>query len=143
MKRIFAYTARSGKCLFSNGDPVCCFTNFSSRNDLVKGISIVSKAVSVRSSMIILQDILLDAEGDTLTLLGNDMDLGIQTTMEAVVKGEGSICVNAKIFSEMIRRLPDDDITLETLDNGTMQISCGHSRFTLATMEPDDFPRLP
>ena len=113
-----------------------------SRNDLMKSVGIVSKAVSTRTTMPILEDILLDAEGNTLTLLGNDMDLGIQTNIEAVVKGEGSICVNAKMFSEMIRRLPDDDVKLET-DNGRMRIECGHSRFTISTMAADDFPRLP
>lgn len=113
------------------------------RNDLMKSVGIVSKAVSVRTTMAILEDILLDAEGNTLTLLGNDLDMGIQTTIEAVVKGEGSICVNAKMFSEMIRRLPDDDIKLETMENGKMQIECGHSKFTIATMPADDFPRLP
>ena len=113
-----------------------------SRNDLMKSVGIVSKAVSTRTTMPILEDILLDAEGNTLTLLGNDMDLGIQTNIEAVVKGEGSICVNAKMFSEMIRRLPDDDVKLET-DNGRMRIECGHSKFTISTMAADDFPRLP
>ena len=113
-----------------------------SRNDLMKSVGIVSKAVSTRTTMPILEDILLDAEGNTLTLLGNDMDLGIQTNIEAVVKGEGSICVNAKMFSEMIRRLPDDDVKLET-DNGRMRIDCGHSKFTISTMAADDFPRLP
>ena len=104
-----------------------------SRNDLMKSVGIVSKAVSTRTTMPILEDILLDAEGNTLTLLGNDMDLGIQTNIEAVVKGEGSICVNAKMFSEMIRRLPDDDVKLET-DNGRMRIECGHSKFTISTV---------
>lgn len=114
-----------------------------SRNDLMRSVGIVSKAVSTRTTMPILEDILLDAEGNTLTLLGNDLDLGIQTTIEAVVKGEGSICVNAKMFSEMIRRLPDDDVKLQTEDNGRMKIECGHSRFTLSTMSGEDFPRLP
>ena len=113
------------------------------RNDLMKSVGIVSKAVSTRTTMMILEDILLDAEGGSLTLVGNDLDLGIQTTIEAVVKKEGSICVNAKMFSEMIRRLPDDDISLETEDNGRIRIECGHSKYTMATMPGEDFPRLP
>ena len=58
------------------------------RNDLMKSVGIVSKAVSTRTTMAILEDILLDAEGGSLTLVGNDLDLGIQTTIEAVVKKE-------------------------------------------------------
>ncbi|MBO4887359.1 MAG: DNA polymerase III subunit beta [Firmicutes bacterium] len=113
------------------------------RNDLMKSVGIVSKAVSTRTTMAILEDILLDAEGGSLTLVGNDLDLGIQTTIEAVVRKEGSICVNAKMFSEMIRRLPDDDVTLETEENGRIKIECGHSKYTMATMPGEDFPRLP
>ena len=113
------------------------------RNDLMKSVGIVSKAVSTRTTMAILEDILLDAEGGSLTLVGNDLDLGIQTTIEAVVKKEGSICVNAKMFSEMIRRLPDADVSLETEENGRIRIECGHSKYTMATRPGEDFPRLP
>ena len=83
------------------------------RNDLLKGVSTVSKAVSAKTSMPILECILLDAEGGQLTLLGNDMDMGIQTNIEAVVKKEGCIAVNARMFSEIIRRLPDEDVKIE------------------------------
>ena len=76
-----------------------------SRNDLMKSVGIVSKAVSTRTTMPILEDILLEAGGETLTLLGNDLELGIQTSIDAVVKEEGSIAVNARMFSEIIRRL--------------------------------------
>ena len=113
------------------------------RNDLLKAIGIVSKAVSTRTTMTILQDILLDAEGGELTLVGNDLDLGIQTRIEAVVRGEGTVCVNAKLFSEMIRRLPDEDVKLSTDDRSQMTIECGHSKFTISTMPGEDFPRLP
>lgn len=113
------------------------------RNDLLKSVGIVSKAVSVRTTMPILEDILLSAKGNTLTLLGNDLEMGIQTSIEAVIKKEGEIAVNAKMFSEMIRRLPDEDVKLELSDNGILQIECGHSRFTISTLSGDEFPRLP
>jgi len=114
-----------------------------SKNELLKSVGIVSKAVSTRTTMPILEDILLDAEGKTLTLTGNDMDMGIKTTIEAVVKEEGTICVNAKMFSEMIRRLPDEDVKLKTEENGRMTIDCGRSTFTIGTMNGEDFPQLP
>lgn len=113
------------------------------RNDLLKAVGIVSKAVSVRTTMPILEDILLDAEGDTLTLLGNDLEMGIQTSIEAVVRAEGSAAVNARMFSEIIRRLPDEDVKLETTDDNHMTIECARSQFTIGILPGRDFPRLP
>lgn len=112
------------------------------RGDLLKSVSTVSKAVSTRTAMPILEDILLEAAGNNLTLLGNDLEMGIQTTIEAVVKEGGQAAVNAKMFSEMIRRLPDEDVKIETSQT-QMTIECGHSKFTLAILPGEDFPRLP
>ena len=113
------------------------------RNDLLKSVSTVSKAVSAKTSMPILECILLDAEGGQLTLLGNDMDMGIQTNIEAVVKKEGCIAVNARMFSEIIRRLPDEDVKIESDDNYNITIECARSKFNLAGQNGDEFPRLP
>ena len=113
------------------------------RNDLLKAVGIVSKAVSVRTTMPILEDILLDAEGDTLTLLGNDLEMGIQTSIEAVVRAEGSAAVNARMFSEIIRRLPDEDVKLETSEDNHMTIECARSKFTIGILPGKDIPRLP
>lgn len=114
-----------------------------SRNDLLKAVGIVSKAVSVRTTMPILEDILLEANGNTLTLLGNDLEMGIQTSIEAVVRSEGSVAVNARMFGEIIRRLPDEDVKLETTDDNRMSIECARSVFTVGTLSGKDFPRLP
>ncbi|MCF0136669.1 MAG: DNA polymerase III subunit beta [Lachnospiraceae bacterium] len=113
------------------------------RNDLLKAVGTVSKAVSVRTTMPILEDILLDGSGDTLTLLGNDLEMGIQTSIEAVVRTEGSVAVNARMFGEIIRRLPDEDVKIETTNEGQMSIECARSKFTMGTLSGKDFPRLP
>ena len=113
------------------------------RTDLLKGVNTVSKAVSNKTTSPILECILLDAEGATLTLLGNDLELGIETKIEAVVKKEGCIAVNARIFSEIIRRLPDEDIKIEVDDTYTITIECARSKFNIAGQSGDDFPRLP
>lgn len=113
------------------------------RNDLLKSVGIVSKAVSSKTTLPILECILLDAEGNQLTLLGNDLELGIQTNIEAVVKKEGCIAVNARIFSEIIRRLPDEDIKIETDENHNIIIECARSKFNIAGQSGEDFPRLP
>ncbi len=113
------------------------------RNDLLKAVGIVSKAVSVRTTMPILEDILLEGAGSTLTLLGNDLEMGIQTSIEAVVRNEGSVAVNARMFGEIIRRLPDEDVKIETTDDSHMTIECARSKFTIGTLSGKDFPRLP
>lgn len=113
------------------------------KGDLLKAVGTVSKAVSVRTTMPILEDILLDGEGTTLTLLGNDLEMGIQTSIEAVVRAEGSVAVNARMFSEIIRRLPDEDVKIETTDDNHMTIECARSKFTIGTLPGKDFPKLP
>lgn len=113
------------------------------RNDLLKAVGTVSKAVSVRTTMPILEDILLEGTGNTLTLLGNDLDMGIQTSIEAVVRSEGSVAVNARMFGEIVRRLPDEDVKIETIGDNQMSIECARSKFTVSTLSGKDFPRLP
>lgn len=113
------------------------------RNDLLKGVSSVYKAVSTKSTLPLLGCILLKAEGNHLTLLGNDLELAIQTNIEAVIRKEGEIAVNARMFSEIIRRLPDEDVKLETDDNYNMTIECARSKFNLMGQSGEDFPLLP
>ena len=113
------------------------------KSDLIKGVGTVSKAVSVRTTMPILECILMEAEGNTLTMVGNDMDLGIQTTIEARIKEEGTIAVNAKLFSEIIRKLPDDDVYIETDERFNMTIRCAKSKFQLSGQDGSEFPALP
>lgn len=113
------------------------------KNDLIKGVNIVSKAVSTKTTMPILECILLEANDQKVTLIGNDMDMGIQTTMDAIIKEEGIIAVNAKIFSEIIRKLPDDDIHFETDDANTITIRCAKSKFSIPGQNGEEFPALP
>ncbi len=113
------------------------------KSDLIKGVGIVSKAVSVKTTMPILECILLDASGSELTMIGNDMDLGIQTTIEARIKEEGLVAVNAKLFSEIIRKLPDEDVYIETDANNAITIRCAKSKFTVPGQDGIQFPALP
>ena len=85
-----------------------------SKSNLVKGVSIVSKAVPSKTTMPILECILIDASTDVIKLTANDMELGIETRIDGEIIERGILALNAKIFSEIVRKLPDNDIVIET-----------------------------
>ena len=113
------------------------------KGDLLKGVNTVSKAVSSKTTLPILECILLDAEGGSLTLVGNDMELGIKTSLEATVRQEGAAAVNARIFSEIIRRLPEADVKIEADEKNNITIECGNSKFNISGQNPEEFPPFP
>lgn len=118
--------------------------NFScTKNKLQDAISIAQKAVTGKSPMPILQGILISAKDNELILIGSDIDLSIETKIEANVLQEGSIVVDAKIFGEIIRKLPNSLIEIKTLDNNSIEIICEKSKFNLIHMDPEEFPSLP
>ena len=83
------------------------------KNNLVKGVSTVLKAVPSKTTMPILECILIDATNDIIKLTANDMELGIQTEIEGDIIERGMIAIDAKIFSEIVRKLPDNDVFIE------------------------------
>ncbi len=113
------------------------------KNDLVKACGIVSKAVSSRTSLPVLECILLKTEAGKLILIGNDMELGIRTSICATIREEGAIAVNAKMFSEIIRRLPVDEVEIEEVADRDIRIRSGKAEFSLRGQSAAEFPSLP
>ena len=113
------------------------------KSNLVKGVSIVSKAVPSKTTMPILECILIDATMDIIRLTANDMELGIQTEIEGEVIEHGMIAIDAKIFSEIVRKLPDNEIVIETDNNLQMTITCEKAKFDISGKSGDDFSYLP
>ena len=103
----------------------------------------VSKAVTLRSTIPVLEGILLKAEGFQLTLTGYDLEMGIVTTIEANVKEPGELVLNAKLLSSMISRMPAGQITIQSADNGKTTIQSGVAQFEIQSMSATDFPELP
>ena len=103
----------------------------------------VSRAVPPRSTTPALEGILLKAEGFNLTLTGYDMELGIVTTIEANVLEPGDIVLNAKLLSDMVRRMPAGQISISSADNGKTTIQGGVAQFEIQSMPASDFPQLP
>ena len=113
------------------------------KTDLLKGVNIVSKAVPVRTTMAILECILIDASLDEIKLTANDMELGIETVIEGDILEPGIIALDAKVFSEIIRKLPDQEITIETDVSYKTLITCGKAKFQIIGKSGEDFSYLP
>lgn len=113
------------------------------KEKLLKGINAVVRGVPTRTTMPILEGILLQTDNNELKLTSYDLELGIEYTMECEVKEEGNTVVNSIMFSEIIRKLPDTDISIELNDNNLLVIECEGSLYKLSTMNPDEFPELP
>lgn len=103
----------------------------------------VSKAVTLRSTIPVLEGILLKAEGFQLTLTGYDLEMGIVTTIDANVKEPGEVVLNAKLLSSMISRMPSGQINIQSAENGKTTIQSGVAQFEIQSMNPTDFPELP
>ena len=114
-----------------------------SKSDLNKAVGIVMKAVPTRTTMNILECILIDATTNEIKFTGNDMELGIETIVEGEIIEKGKIAIDAKLFSEIVRKLPDNDITLTTDSNNNALITCEKSKFNIAGKSGDDFSYLP
>lgn len=114
-----------------------------SKSALLSGVQIVSKAVPNKTTMSILECILVDASRGIITLTANDMELGIETTIEGDIIEKGIIALDAKIFLEIVRKLPDSDITIETDNNYKTTITCEKAKFNIIGKSGEDFSYLP
>ena len=113
------------------------------KSALLTGVNTVLKAVPARTTMPILECILIDTTSGVIKLTANDMDLGIETTVDGDVLDKGCIAVEAKLFSEIVRKLPDSEVTIETDDNNKALIKCEKAKFNIAGKDGEDFVALP
>lgn len=114
-----------------------------SKANLLKGVNIVSKAVPTRTTMAILECILIDASTNEIKLMANDMELGIETRIEGSIEDRGVIALDAKIFSEIVRKLPDNDVTIETDATFKTVITCEKAKFNIIGKSGEDFSYIP
>lgn len=114
-----------------------------SKSDLLRAVNIVLKAVPSRTTMSILECILIQTSSNMIKLTGNDTELGIETIVKGEILEEGKIALNARIFSDIIRKLPDNDVTIESNENFNTTIICEKAKFTIAGKSGDDFSNLP
>lgn len=108
--------------------------------DLVKSVAIAMKAVSGKTTMPILQCILIDASSSQIKFTSNDMELGIETLVTGMILERGVVALDAKIFSEIVRKLPDNQVTIETDENLVTTITCEKAKFSIPGQSGEDFP---
>lgn len=114
-----------------------------SKSNLLHGVNIVSKAVPTRTTMAILECILIDASANEIKLTANDMELGIETKIEGEIAERGVIALDAKIFSEIVRKLPDSGVVIETDASFKTTITCEKAKFNIVGKSGDDFSYIP
>lgn len=114
------------------------------RKDLVEAISIVERAVAVKSTMNILEGIYVEAKDSKLQFLSNNLELGLDCSIDALVEKEGAVVIKANLFSNAVKKLPDfeDDAYIEVNENEVINLSCGNAKFDFSTAKADEFPKL-
>ena len=113
------------------------------KSNLLKSVSISLKAVPSKTTMPILECILIDATTNQIKFTTNDMELGIETIVDGTIEEKGLIALDAKIFYEIIRRLPDNTVTIKTDEKLTATITCEKAKFTIPGKSGEDFAYLP
>lgn len=113
------------------------------KSDLLNGVSIALKAVSSKSSMAILECLVIDATNNAIKLIANDMELGIETIVQGEIFESGAVALNAKVFSEIVRKLPDNEVTITTDSMNKTLITCEKSKFNIMGNSNEEFPYLP
>ena len=111
--------------------------------NLLQGITTVSKAVSNKTTHPILSCILVEASGGVIKLTANDMEIGIESYVDGTVIEDGKVALEAKLFSDFIRKLPDSDISIESDKNNKTLIKCERLEFNLPGKSGNDFSNLP
>ena len=114
-----------------------------SKSELLQGVNTVLKAVPAKTTMPILECILIDTTDGQIKLTANDMELGIETKIKGDILDKGKIALEAKLFSEIVRKLPDSEVTIQTDENFRTLIKCEKAKFNIAGKSGDDFSYLP
>ncbi len=113
------------------------------KDTILKAINSVVKAVATKTTMPILEGILIQTNDEEIKLTTYDLEIGIEYIMKCEVQEQGSVVVNAIMFSEIIRKLPDSEISINVNNNNLLVIECEGSLYKLTTMNPEEFPELP
>lgn len=113
------------------------------RQKLNEAVINVQRAVSSKSTMPALEGILIKAQNNKITLCGYDLEIGITTTLDADVRENGAIVLNARLFSDIIRRMPEDTISIETNEKLIAYIASGKVDYKIIGISDEEYPELP
>lgn len=113
-----------------------------SKDNLSDAINVAQKAVSTKSTLPILEGLLLEA-GKNFKITGNDLEMGIECCIDADIMEKGSIVINARMLGDIVRRMPDSDVLIEVRDDNMVIIECENSHFEIKGLSPSGFVALP
>ena len=113
------------------------------RSELYSAVSNVQRAVSTKASIPALEGILIKAYGSKLVLCGYDLEIGITTNMDATVNEEGEIVVSAKLFADIVRKLPEEIVCIETDERLITYITSGQADYQIVGISSNEYPELP
>ena len=114
-----------------------------SKSDLQTAVNIAIRAVPAHTTMPILQCILIQAEHSDIVLTSNDMELGIETHMNGTIEEPGTVAIDAKMLSEIVRKISDESVCIETDENHNVKLTCGKACFSIGGRSGEDFSYLP
>lgn len=110
---------------------------------LNEAVNVVSRAVPQKSPVTALEGIKMYLDCNTLELTGYDLEMGIQTKIEVQSENHGEFTVDAKLFSEIVRKLPSDTVTIEIDDKLKATIIGGDAEYNIMALSADDYPAIP
>lgn len=113
------------------------------RTDLSEAVGNVQYAVSTKTAIPALEGVLISAKEGKITISGYDLEIGIVTNIEATVSEPGEIVVNAKIFSDIVRKLPEEIVSIETDERMVTYITSGQASYQIIGISSSEYPDLP
>lgn len=113
------------------------------RQTMWETVSNTSRAVVAKSSVPALEGLLLSAQGDTLTITGYDLEIGISAVMDADITENGTVVLNARLLGEMVRKIDSETLSFSTDENLVTEIKGGNTTFSVNGINPDEYPVMP
>lgn len=113
------------------------------RKEFFEAVSAASAAASVRTSVNILQNLKIQADGASVRVMGCDGEMWVERQVACLVTEPGAICVPAKLLNDLVSSLPDGDLQLRTLDGNGVMLQQGASEYRMVSLDADDFPDIP
>ncbi len=114
-----------------------------SKSNLLNAVNISLKAVPTRTTMSILESIVIDASEENIKLISNDMEVGIETIVEGEILERGIVALDAKILSEIVRKFPENNITINVDESLETTITCEKAVFNIVGKRSEEFSFLP
>jgi len=113
------------------------------KDELHRGLQLVQSVADRKSTMPILSNVLIEADKDGLSLTATDLEIGVRGRYKADVKAEGGLTISARKLFEIVRELPEDDVTIESTENNWAVVTSGKSEFKFTGLAVEEFPELP